>query len=41
LEWLNQSMLACGMISPEDLEMIQVIDDPADVVKHIKKYVIV
>ncbi len=41
LEWLKKSMLDQGMISPADLEMIQVIDEPEEVVKHIKKYVIV
>ena len=41
LDWMQKSMLEQEMISPADLEMIQVIDDPEDVVKHIKKYVIV
>lgn len=41
LDWLKKSMLAQGMISKQDLEMIQIIDDPEDVVRHIKKYVIV
>lgn len=41
LAWLQDTMLGKGMIQPADLEMIQVIDDPAEVVKHIKKYVIV
>jgi len=30
-----------GMILPFDYEMIQVIDDPEEAVRHIKKYVIV
>jgi len=30
-----------GMILPSDIEMIQIIDEPEEVVKHIKKYVIV
>lgn len=41
LDWLKDSMLEKGMILPTDLEMIHVIDEPAEVVKHIKKYVIV
>lgn len=41
LDWLQNSMLQKDMILPYDLEMIQIIDEPEDVVKHIKKYVIV
>jgi len=41
LDWLKKTMLADGKIQPADLELIQVIDDPEEVVKHIKKYVIV
>ena len=41
LDWLKKTMLAEGKIQPADLELIQVIDDPEEVVKHIKKYVIV
>jgi uncharacterized protein (TIGR00730 family) len=41
LDWLQSSMLQKGMILPFDLELIQVIDEPEEVVKHIKKYVIV
>jgi uncharacterized protein (TIGR00730 family) len=41
LDWLKSSMLQQDMILPYDLEMIQIIDEPEDVVKHIKKYVIV
>jgi len=41
LDWVKNTMLPNGMISPEDLELIQVIDEPEDVVKHIKRYVIV
>ncbi len=40
LDWLKNSMCGEGMISPADFDMIQVIDDPEDVVKHIKKYVV-
>ncbi|MRR17078.1 MAG: TIGR00730 family Rossman fold protein [Deltaproteobacteria bacterium] len=41
LDWLKTSMLQKDMILPCDLEMIQVIDEPEEVVKHIKKYVII
>lgn len=41
LDWLKKTMLAEGKILPADLELIQVLDDPEEVVKHIKKYVIV
>lgn len=41
LDWLKDTMLADKMISPADLELIQVIDSPEEAVKHIKKYVIV
>jgi len=41
LDWLLNSMLQKDMILPFDLEMIQIIDEPEEIVKHIKKYVIV
>lgn len=41
LDWLKNSMLHKSMILPSDYEMIQIIDDPEEVVKHIKKYVII
>lgn len=40
LDWLKNAMVANQMILPADLEMIQIIDEPEEVVKHIKKYVI-
>ena len=41
LDWLKNSMQQKSMILPCDIEMIQIIDEPEEVVKHIKKYVIV
>jgi uncharacterized protein (TIGR00730 family) len=41
LDWLRKTMLSQGMIGPEDLERIHVMDDPDDVVKHIQKFVII
>jgi uncharacterized protein (TIGR00730 family) len=41
LDWIRETMLRDNKISPADLDLLQVIDDPEEVVKHIKKYVIV
>ena len=41
LDWLKSTMLRKNMIQPFDIEMIQIIDEPEEVVKHIQKYVIV
>ena len=41
LDWLKERMLAEEKILPVDMELIQVVDEPEDVVKLIKKYVIV
>jgi hypothetical protein len=41
LTWLKEKMLAEGKILPADLELIQIFDEPQDVYKHIKKYVVV
>ena len=41
LDWLKKTMLAEDKILPGDLELIQVVDEPEEVVKLIKKYVIV
>ena len=40
LDWLKNTMLQNDKIEPHDLEIIQVIDDPEDIVRHIKKFVI-
>jgi len=39
-DWLKGTMLRDGKISPDDLEFFQIIDEPAEVVKHIQKFVI-
>jgi hypothetical protein len=39
-DWLKKTMLRDDKISPADMELFQIIDDPAEVVKHIQKYVI-
>ncbi|MFZ4438903.1 MAG: TIGR00730 family Rossman fold protein [Syntrophales bacterium] len=40
-DWLRKTMLRDKMISSDDLELIQIIDDPDEAVKLIQKYVIV
>jgi uncharacterized protein (TIGR00730 family) len=40
LQWLKETMLKEEKISEEDLDIIRVIDDPGDIVRHIKKFVI-
>jgi len=41
IDWLKNHMLVEGKISPSDMELIQVVDEPEEVVKLIKKYIIV
>ncbi len=38
LDWFRTQLVAEGMISPEDLELIQVIDEPQDIVAAIFKH---
>ncbi len=40
LDWIKTTMLNEGKIQPEDLELIQVMDDPEQVVRHIQRFVI-
>ena len=40
-DWLRKTMLGDNKISPEDLNLLQIIDDPEEAVRHIQKYVIV
>jgi uncharacterized protein (TIGR00730 family) len=39
-DWLRMTMLPDNKISPADLELFQIIDDPEEAVRHIQKYVI-
>jgi len=41
LDWLKKTMLQECKISPPDLDLLQVVDEPEEVVKLIKKYVII
>jgi uncharacterized protein (TIGR00730 family) len=38
LEWLRQTMKASGKISPGDVGMMFVTDDPTEVVRHLRKH---
>ena len=35
LDWMRGSLMANGLISAEDLDLMKVVDDPADVVEAI------
>ncbi|MDY6973661.1 MAG: TIGR00730 family Rossman fold protein, partial [Thermodesulfobacteriota bacterium] len=39
-KWIEDSLLEQGMISPEDMDLVNIIDDPDEVVKLIKRTVI-
>jgi uncharacterized protein (TIGR00730 family) len=41
LDWVKKNMLAEDKILPADLDLIQIVDEPQEVVKLIKKYIIV
>ena len=41
LDWLKKTMQQEDKILPADLELIQIVDEPEEAVKLIKKYVIV
>ncbi len=40
LDWIRQRLLDDGMISPGDMDIVQVIDDPEEIVSTVKKIVI-
>ena len=41
IEWIKETMLRVEHISPEDLDIIQIMDDPQEVMKYIRRVVIV
>jgi uncharacterized protein (TIGR00730 family) len=41
VDWLKGSVLGVKHISPEDLDIIQILDDPQEIIKHIKRTVII
>ncbi|HNT57642.1 MAG TPA: TIGR00730 family Rossman fold protein [Syntrophales bacterium] len=40
LTWMRKTMLKEKKISPEDMDLVQVIDDPKKALRHIQKYVV-
>jgi uncharacterized protein (TIGR00730 family) len=40
LEWIKSRMLSEKRISPEDIDILQIIDDPQEVVKAVRKVVV-
>jgi predicted Rossmann-fold nucleotide-binding protein len=40
LDWIKGALLKAQHIRSEDLEIIQVIDDPNEIIKHIKRMII-
>jgi hypothetical protein len=41
IKWIKNTLVKDNKILPEDFELIQIIDDPDEVVKYIQKYVII
>jgi hypothetical protein len=41
LEWVRNTLISGKFISPDDIDLVTVLDDPEEVVHTIKKYVIV
>jgi len=41
IDWINDRLVADGRISPGDLDILKVLDDPADVVKFVTDKVII
>jgi uncharacterized protein (TIGR00730 family) len=40
LDWIKEVVLEEGKISPADLDILQVVDEPGDIIRAIKKTVI-
>lgn len=38
IEWFKESLVAAGTISPEDLDLFVILDDPDEIVEHIFKH---
>ena len=41
LDWMKKSALKEGMLSPEDLSIFQCMDEPEEIVRYVKRFVIV
>ncbi len=40
IDWIKEKLLADKRISPQDLEILQIMDDPEEIVKAVKKVII-
>jgi len=40
IDWMKDNLLACEKISPEDLEIFRIMDEPEEIVQYLKKFVI-
>jgi hypothetical protein len=40
VEWVRSRLLSEKRISPEDMDIIQILDDPEEIVKTVKRVVI-
>ncbi|MCX8021365.1 MAG: TIGR00730 family Rossman fold protein [Syntrophorhabdaceae bacterium] len=40
IDWLNETVLKQGRISPEDMAILKVMDDPEEITDYIKRFVI-
>lgn len=40
VNWIKDTMLAAGNISEDDLELIEIMDDPEEIVHHLKKTIV-
>jgi uncharacterized protein (TIGR00730 family) len=40
IDWIRERLLADKMISPEDMDILQIVDEPEDVVKAVKKVLV-
>lgn len=41
LDWVRNQLLAQGLVSPEDMDIIQVLDEPGEIVDAVRKIVVV
>jgi uncharacterized protein (TIGR00730 family) len=41
IAWIRERLLGNGLVSPQDMDIVQVLDDPDEIVKVVKKVVIV
>ncbi|MDY6905208.1 MAG: TIGR00730 family Rossman fold protein [Thermodesulfobacteriota bacterium] len=41
VDWIKAHLLEDGMISPDDLDIFQVLDEPEEIVKYVSKHVVI